>query len=295
VYLRLTSFILIAAHVAAGSMPAQAQDSMACERKIEKVLIPEVMTYGEWQGAERGKVVASRIPAGTMVRRCAPNHRLGIELDGQLVWIDSFAIQIEGADRSLSPPLPDHEKTAGQRAQAPQSEMPAKSGTVEGSKVRNTDRVQIVDADQIIRALRPHPLTRGLTVGEREEIAEISRTKPTVDLEVYFDYGSASLTPTALAALKEIGRAMSEDPLKGTVLFINGHADGRGGATQNYRLSERRAQAVRRYLIKSSGLPPASLIATGFGKERLKNPDQPFSDENRRVQLLNIGIKAAGK
>jgi outer membrane protein OmpA-like peptidoglycan-associated protein len=260
--LRLASFTFTVCIVASCAL-AQDQDSVSCERKIEKVLIPVVTTY--WRGARFRKVVAARIPAGTIVRRCAPNHRFGIELDGRLVWIDGFAVQIEGADPELTPPPGDHEKTAGQRAQAP---APGTPGNIIAK------------------------LPRSLTVAEREEIAEIAKTKPMIDVEVYFDNNSDSIRPEAIPALQELGRVLSEDPLKGADLLIAGHTDARGSASKNYLLSERRAQAVSRYLIEKFNIPPTLLIVVGYGKDKIKDPNQPFSPRNRRVQIVNMNIKA---
>lgn len=127
---------------------------------------------------------------------------------------------------------------------------------------------------------------------ERAQIAEIASNKPSIDLEILFDYDSANIGPKAAPAVTALGNALSKDQFKGTVFFINGHTDAKGGADYNQALSQRRADAVRRALIERYGLPPASLIATGFGKEQLKNPANPLGEENRRVQIVNTTVTA---
>jgi flagellar motor protein MotB len=52
-----------------------------------------------------------------------------------------------------------------------------------------------------------------------------------------------------------------------------------------------RADAVRRYLIANFGIAENRLVARGFGSQRLKNPQQPLADENRRVQIVNLSAQ----
>jgi outer membrane protein OmpA-like peptidoglycan-associated protein len=117
--------------------------------------------------------------------------------------------------------------------------------------------------------------------------------KPQIDLEIYFDYDSAVVGAKALPALVALGNVLSKPDYRSTVFFINGFTDATGGADYNLRLSQHRAEAVRRVLIEQFGLPPDTLISTGFGKELLKIPEQPFADQNRRVQIVNTEQKAS--
>jgi hypothetical protein len=102
-----------------------------------------------------------------------------------------------------------------------------------------------VSTDQILSALQPKPLTRGLSagpqidpsvkakeigfvqtirnrktrslsMGEREEIAEIASTKPKFDLDIQFDYNSADISASSLPAVQSLGQALSNANLKGT-------------------------------------------------------------------------------
>ena len=54
-------------------------------------------------------------------------------------------------------------------------------------------------------------------------------------------------------------------------------------------LSHRRANSVKDFLIKTYHVDGDHLSAIGFGEEHLKNKDNPFADENRRVQIVNTG------
>ena len=51
---------------------------------------------------------------------------------------------------------------------------------------------------------------------------------------------------------------------------------------------ERRAGSVKRYLVQTWGIANENLISIGYGKSKLKDPDDPRSAINRRVQVLNV-------
>ena len=132
------------------------------------------------------------------------------------------------------------------------------------------------------------------TPAEREQIAEIAHDKPSINLEILFDYNSADVGPRAASVVNDLGNVLSKDKFKGAVFFINGYTDAKGSPEYNMALSQRRAEAVRHVLIERYGLPPQTLIATGFGVTSLKNPNDPFGEENRRVQIVNT-TQTAGK
>ncbi len=122
---------------------------------------------------------------------------------------------------------------------------------------------------------------------EREQIAEIVKDKPKIDLEIFFDYNSDLIGPKAIVAVNALGEALIKPGLKGSTFVLNGHTDAAGSPEYNLGLSHRRAQSVRRYLIETYRIAPDTLIVAGFGKERLKVPSQPLSGENRRVEVVN--------
>jgi outer membrane protein OmpA-like peptidoglycan-associated protein len=55
------------------------------------------------------------------------------------------------------------------------------------------------------------------------------------------------------------------------------------------KLSERRAIAVRDYLIFQYDVQPDRVEAVGFGKSQLVDPTRPEDGINRRVQVINVG------
>jgi outer membrane protein OmpA-like peptidoglycan-associated protein len=181
-----------------------------------------------------------------------------------------------------------------------------------------------VSADQILNALKPKPMTRGLSTGaqadpaatakeasfvntlrnrktrslsldERQEIAEIASTKPKIDLEIHFDYNSADISNGSTQAVQELGKALSDASLKDSTFVVAGHTDAIGGEAYNQDLSERRADTIKRYLVEKYGIVGANLVTVGYGKTKPKDPNAPMDPANRRVQVVNMETKTASK
>ena len=131
--------------------------------------------------------------------------------------------------------------------------------------------------------------TRQLTLGEREKVQEIvATTESKIDLEINFDYNSATINPRATPTVVSLGKVLSEPDMKGRVFLIAGHTDAKGGDSYNMKLSERRAEAIKAYLATKFGIPADSLVSVGYGEAQLKNSADPNADENRRVQVVNM-------
>lgn len=130
---------------------------------------------------------------------------------------------------------------------------------------------------------------RKLTAKEREAVAETVRRDdlPPADLEVYFDFNSAAIAPSALPMLKTLGQALADGRLAGGTFIVGGHTDAKGDDDYNQRLSQRRAQAVRDFLVTNFPIEPGKLMAVGYGEEQLKSVDEPLAAVNRRVQVIN--------
>jgi OOP family OmpA-OmpF porin len=83
---------------------------------------------------------------------------------------------------------------------------------------------------------------------------------------------------------------------RGAKVKLEGHTDSKGTEEYNQKLSERRAEAVRQYLIREDACEKAMISATGYGELRPIAPnttkdgkDNPEGRaENRRVEILII-------
>ncbi|MBI2379175.1 MAG: OmpA family protein [Gammaproteobacteria bacterium] len=111
---------------------------------------------------------------------------------------------------------------------------------------------------------------------------------------LFFATDSAELTPSALDVLGKLSAFIKQQP-KIEVVIIDGHADDRGGLKANLKLSERRAQAIKDYLVGNTGLEPIKLRTRAYGE---KYPAVPSKDaagqaRNRRV-LLMVQLPAPG-
>jgi len=137
--------------------------------------------------------------------------------------------------------------------------------------------------------------TRSLTLGERQEIAELAATKPKIDLEIRFDYNSADINRSSMPAVQELGKALSNASLKDSTFVVAGHTDAVGGEAYNQDLSERRADTIKKYLTEKYGLNGANLVTVGYGKTKPKDPNAPMDPVNRRVQVVNMDTKTASK
>jgi outer membrane protein OmpA-like peptidoglycan-associated protein len=144
---------------------------------------------------------------------------------------------------------------------------------------------------QLIQSVRNRP-TRSLSRAEREEIAAVVKDKPKIDLEINFDYNSANISSRSLPSVEALGRALSNPDLKGSTFVVAGHTDAVGSDGYNQDLSERRADSIKHYLVEKFGIAGADLVTVGYGKTKLKDTANPFSEVNRRVQVVNMENKA---
>ncbi|NKC34096.1 OmpA family protein [Falsiroseomonas selenitidurans] len=112
-----------------------------------------------------------------------------------------------------------------------------------------------------------------------------------VSLTVTFASGSASLSPRATEVLDNLGRALVSDRLSGYRFRVEGHTDTVGPSAMNQELSERRAAAVRDFLVQRHGVASQRLQALGLGEQQLlvATPDETSEPRNRRVQVVNLG------
>jgi outer membrane protein OmpA-like peptidoglycan-associated protein len=158
-------------------------------------------------------------------------------------------------------------------------------------------QAQMVSRNQIIDALTKPEISleqlgrsRSLTLdnnGSGYVVAD-QQTKPAVDLhDIYFEFDSAAISPQALPQLRELGAALADPRLAGASFTIGGHTDATGTDAYNTRLSQRRAEAVKRFLADNYNISSADLHPVGYGKHQPKNKADVFAAENRRVEIVN--------
>jgi outer membrane protein OmpA-like peptidoglycan-associated protein len=101
---------------------------------------------------------------------------------------------------------------------------------------------------------------------------------------VTFATDSATIQPQFFPALNSIANTLQQYPQ--TVIDIAGHTDSTGSQAYNQQLSERRANAVKQYLV-GQGVMPNRILAAGFGENRpvATNQTAQGRQANRRVDI----------
>jgi len=103
--------------------------------------------------------------------------------------------------------------------------------------------------------------------------------------DILFETGKANLNPQAREVLSKISGILMV--VGGYRLHVEGHTDNVGGDDLNQRLSDRRAQSVRDYLLQS-GLSAHLITTRGFGESQplASNATPAGRQENRRVEIV---------
>jgi outer membrane protein OmpA-like peptidoglycan-associated protein len=128
-------------------------------------------------------------------------------------------------------------------------------------------------------------------------LEQFNRILPTTDTprglkvnmaDVLFAFGKFDLKPSAREALAKLSGIVIGHP--GLKLSVEGYTDSIGSDEVNQTLSEKRAGAVRDYLVQQ-GVDPASINATGFGKSNpvASNDTNEGRQQNRRVEIIISG------
>jgi outer membrane protein OmpA-like peptidoglycan-associated protein len=101
---------------------------------------------------------------------------------------------------------------------------------------------------------------------------------------IYFGSGSAKIKKKSFVILNEAAEALKQFPT--LRLAIEGHTDNKGKAKKNLKLSQKRADAVKKHLIKK-GITADRLDARGFGPERpiADNKTNDGRAKNRRIEF----------
>ncbi|WNG26068.1 OmpA family protein [Cystobacter fuscus] len=121
--------------------------------------------------------------------------------------------------------------------------------------------------------------------------AEYEEARISIKDQVRFATGKSDILPESFPLLDEVAKILKEHP-ELVRLRIGGHTDNRGTREFNIKLSQDRAEAVRRYLVER-GVAPTRLEAKGFG------PDQPIASNdtaegrqrNRRTEFISNSKK----
>lgn len=172
------------------------------------------------------------------------------------------------------------------------SELVWKNGTNElcWRDANWTPATAAADCDGALKAAAPAPTAVAPTPAPAPQPAVAS--KVTYSADAFFDFDKSVLKPEGKAKLDDLAGKVKDINLE--VVIAVGHTDSVGSVAYNQKLSVRRAEAVKAYLV-SKGIEKSRVYTEGKGKS------QPIADnktaagraKNRRVEIEVVGTRAA--
>jgi OmpA-OmpF porin, OOP family len=116
-------------------------------------------------------------------------------------------------------------------------------------------------------------------------VANLDNYKPLSDVSVTFRFDKSALTADDRAQLDQVASSLTS--ARGYILEVTGGTDSVGNADYNYKLSEKRADAVVNYLAAKYNIPPHKFYLVGIGKDNAPadNKTSAGRAQNRRVEV----------
>jgi len=118
----------------------------------------------------------------------------------------------------------------------------------------------------------------------------------TIDLNtIYFKKSTAVILPESFEELAYLGEILTQN--ESLVISIEGHTDNQGGKNSLQKLSQERAEIIKKHLITEGGVSKNRIIAEGFGSIRPLNDNssEKLRQQNRRVEIKVVRIEADTK
>lgn len=106
--------------------------------------------------------------------------------------------------------------------------------------------------------------------------------------EILFDTNKATIKSSSTSVLNDLGNALKENAQ--VKIAIIGHTDSDGKETENQKLSEQRAESVKKYLTSNFGIDASRMITSGKGESKpiAENTSEEGKKQNRRVEFNTI-------
>ncbi len=150
-------------------------------------------------------------------------------------------------------------------------------------------------SDVTMREIRDEPVLPGLPAvapaaprpRPASPLATPRPSAPTVPAAItmpdFFQLNSAELPPRTVSMLDNLAAAMRQAPE--VRVLISGHTDASGPAAFNEMLSQRRAEAARRYLLERHGVAVGRIEVIGVGPREPISGLDPLAPNHRRIQV----------
>ena len=114
---------------------------------------------------------------------------------------------------------------------------------------------------------------------------------PQLAVDIEFENNSVAIEPQSYRTIGLIADALHHPILRNYKFLIVGHTNATGAPDHNLELSLQRANAILVALSTTFSIPAGQLEAIGVGQEMPLDATNPKAPANRRVQLINLGIR----
>jgi OOP family OmpA-OmpF porin len=225
---------------------------------------PTGLMFSKW-GGYGGQAVKIHASDGTQVKSSNANGKLPVKTGVQHVAIAVSGTQVKvyvAGERVLSDP---------------------------DGVVRPITRLGI-EFEQPYQAEGDHQMITNVRIAEGGKPAKqmLAGEGRIVTHGILFDTGSDVIKPESAPTLRAILALLNEDP--GLRFAIEGHTDDQGGPKVNGPLSEKRAEAVKAWLVKQ-GIDAGRLTSKGLGQSKPidSNDTAEGRANNRRVEFVTVG------
>jgi outer membrane protein OmpA-like peptidoglycan-associated protein len=120
---------------------------------------------------------------------------------------------------------------------------------------------------------------------QKYKLVTVTEKKIELKQTVFFDFNKATIKPVSFALLDDVAQAMKDNPK--IKVEVQGHTDSVGDDNFNLKLSQKRAESVRNYLIKK-GISSDRMDPKGYGENVpiADNRTKEGRDQNRRVEFV---------
>ncbi len=195
---------------------------------------------------------------------------------------------------STRPEIPAkyYKKVVDKPAWVEEIEIPAEYATIKRQVLDKEPKVveEVVPAEYKTVIKQVLVKKGGITTWEEIDCGLVQPT----ELDILWEFNSAKLTPAAKKTIDRVLLKLLRDK-PNISIELTSHTDSRGSDDYNMALSQRRADAIKNYLI-SRGIAANRLVSKGYGETRLKNNcsngvpcTEAQHQQNRRTEYRVIG------
>jgi len=228
--------------------------------------------------------------AAALAQQAEEARRQALEAQQQATQATQAAQEATAAAQAATAELEKARKESAEREAAATAQAAEQQRLAAEREAASRAELERVRQEAASQAAQHEAETRRLQM--ENALARIAATRReargfvvTLSSGVFFDTGKSALKKGAQATLTRIAEQLkTDDSIKVTV---EGHTDSTGSNATNQTLSEKRAQAVRDFLV-GAGVPAGQISAVGRGEEQpiATNNTAAGRQQNRRVELV---------